>query len=390
MSRESGHDETNVSRGPEPGGLSRPGDALRPDADPDRKTRVGHLSMWSVRRLRRLASRVRQWGQPRALILFYHRVGDLPMDPHSLTVTAAHFQEHLDVLRTRTKPMHLDELIRRTLDGTLPDRAAAVTFDDGYMDNLIVARPLLQRYGVPATVFVTTGYLDGHGEFWWDELERLLLWPGTLPSSLRLDIDGRTSEVSLAETTEYGSEAFDRNRAWRFKGQCDPSPRHRIYRSLWHQLRPLPAHKREKVVSELRMQAGKVAAVRPTHRTLRPEQLVELTDEGLVEVGAHTETHPMLSALAPSVQEQEIRRSKSCLEEILGREVRNFAYPYGGRQDYTPTTVRAVREAGFASACSTSAGLVLRGLDRYELPRVGARDWSGDSLAHRLDEYFNG
>jgi peptidoglycan/xylan/chitin deacetylase (PgdA/CDA1 family) len=284
--------------------------------------------------------------------------------------------------------MHLGELIKGMRDGTLPDRATAVTFDDGYADNLTVALPLLQQHDVPATVFITTGYLNGQREFWWDELERLLLWPGTLPSTLRLRINERIFEWDLAGTGRYGGEAFDRNRAWRVSAKRDPSPRHQIYRSLYCQLRPLPDHEREAVLGELRKQAGTVAAVRPTHRTLRPEELIELADGGLVEVGAHTETHPVLAALAPSAQEQEIRRSKGRLEGILGREVRSFTYPYGSRQDYTSTTIAAVREAGFAFACSTSRGLVFRGTDPYQLPRAVVRDSSGEAFAQRLEECF--
>lgn len=346
--------------------------------------------MPGLSRARLLTRRVRQWGLPRALILLYHRVSDLPTDPHSLAVTSRHFQEHLDVLCARTRPMRLSELIRGMADGTLPDRAAAVTFDDGYSDNLTVARPLLQRYDVPATVFVATGYLNGQREFWWDELERLLLWPGILPSTLRLSINERIFEWDLAGTGEYGGEAFDRNRAWSILDRCDASPRHQIHRSLHQQLRPLPEREREAVLDQLRLQAQMAAAVRPTHRTLRPEELVHLADGELVEVGAHTETHPVLAAITPSAQEHEIRRSKRRLEDILGREVRSFAYPYGGRQDYTSATIAAVREAGFACACSTSRALVFPGTGLYQLPRVVVRDLSGEAFAQRLEECFRG
>jgi peptidoglycan/xylan/chitin deacetylase (PgdA/CDA1 family) len=320
---------------------------------------------------RRVARRVRRWRQPRALILLYHRVYDVPIDPFSLAVTPEHFQEHLDVLGAMTRPIRLGELVRGMRDGTLPDRSVAVTFDDGYADNLTVARSLLHQRRVPATVFIATGQLDGHREFWWDELERLVLELGTL-SGFAVRINEKTFQWDLGETDARS-----------------PSTRQQIYCALHGEIRPLPAAEREAVLTELRTQAGTSATVRPTHRTLRPEEIGDLVDGGLMEVGAHTESHPVLAALSPCAQAQEIRRSKASLENILGREVSSFTYPYGGRQDYTATTVAAVRDAGFDYACSARAGLVSPGMDRYQLARRVVTDCNGDAFARRLEEWFD-
>ncbi len=86
-------------------------------------------------------------------------------------------------------------------------------------------------------------------------------------------------------------------------------------------------------------------------------EIQELANGGLVEIGAHTVTHPVLSRVAKDVQCVEIEQSKASLEQMLGRPVKNFAYPYGGRADYAPESVTAVRKAGFESACSNYPGL---------------------------------
>jgi peptidoglycan/xylan/chitin deacetylase (PgdA/CDA1 family) len=118
--------------------------------------------------------------------------------------------------------------------------------------------------------------------------------------------------------------------------------------------------------------------------------VVRLARGELIEVGAHTVTHSVLSALPAAAQRDEIQRSKAHLEEILGHAVSNFAYPYGTRSDYTAGTVAVVQEAGFASACSNFAGVVRHGTDRFQLPRVLVRNWTGDEFARQLKEWFRG
>src|SRR5437773_7329055 len=150
-----------------------------------------------IGRARQAAHRLTDRFAPKSIILLYHRVADVRPDPWSLCVTPQHFAEHLEVLRQQSRPMHLQQLVSRLRDGNLPRHAVAITFDDGYADNLLQAKPALERYDIPATVFVATGNIEQAHEFWWDELERLLLQPGTLPEELRLSIDGKTYRWEL-------------------------------------------------------------------------------------------------------------------------------------------------------------------------------------------------
>jgi peptidoglycan/xylan/chitin deacetylase (PgdA/CDA1 family) len=138
--------------------------------------------------MRRLRTRLTgRWG----MILLYHRVCESPLDPWQLSVTPRHFAQHLEVIRRKWRPMPLGPLVRALREGQRLERAVAVTFDDGYADNLLAAKPLLERYDIPATVFVATGCLEGGWGFWWDELESLLLRAGELPPTL--DLPGRAS-----------------------------------------------------------------------------------------------------------------------------------------------------------------------------------------------------
>jgi len=306
-----------------------------------------------------------------------------------LAVTPRRFAEHLEVLRQHARPVQLRELSQALHYGNLADRSVVITFDDGYADNLHNAKPLLERHDVPATVFVASGYVGRKREFWWDELDRLLLQPGALPERLQLIVNGNTYQWELGEAAYYTVEDFRRHRGWRAWDKS-PTPRHHLYTSLYEVLRPASEEERRRKLSELRRWTVTAPARRSNHRALSLEEIDKLQEGGLLEVGAHTVTHPVLSALPPVSQRHEIGKSKARLEKILDHPVSSFAYPYGKPRDYTAETVDIVRQAGFACACSGFAGLVRRSSDRFQLPRVYVRNWSGDRLARQLSRWFDG
>ena len=323
----------------------------------------------------------------KALILMYHSVGDLSADPWSLCVTPQHFSEQLEILRKHTRPARLQQLAAALDDGNIAPRTAVVTFDDGYANNLHNAKPLLERYGIAATVFIATGYLGQEREFWWDELESLLLQPGTLPQLFRLTLNGNTHQWELGDEAHYDDELHRSYRFWK-AWQDPPSSRHALYASLWQLLNPLPEGERQSVLNELRAWAGTVSEARSSHRPLSFEEANLLTKGELIEAGSHTVTHSALSGLPPDCQRDEIRRSKAVLEELLGRSVTSFAFPYGRACDYTPETVNLVREAGFTCACVAFEGVIDLNTDRFQLPRVPVLDWDGEEFERHLARWF--
>jgi peptidoglycan/xylan/chitin deacetylase (PgdA/CDA1 family) len=324
----------------------------------------------------------------KGLILLYHRVAELPTDPQLLCVTPQHFAEHLEVLGEYYRPMSLQQVAQGLSNASLLNRAVAVTFDDGYADNLYDAKPLLECYDIPATVFVAAGYIRQNREFWWDELERLLLQPGRLPERLSLTVQGKYHEWRLGEAAFYREAGFERHRRWHVEAIDDPTFRHTLYQTLYRLLRPLPAEERQQVLDSLMDWAGMQPTARPSHRALTPDEVIRLAGGGLVEVGAHTVTHPVLSALATEEQRSEIYSSKVRLEEMEGRPVTSFSYPYGSQSDYTAETVSIVQETGFTCACSNFGDVVWRGTDPFQLPRFLVRDWDGGEFARRLEAWF--
>jgi peptidoglycan/xylan/chitin deacetylase (PgdA/CDA1 family) len=330
-------------------------------------------------------SQARHWLRSRmgapAAILMYHRVTELATDPHLLTVTPRHFGQHLDAIRAIGVPLRLDELVRALEQGRVPRRAVAVTFDDGYADNLDHAKPLLARHDVPATVYVTAGQVGRQREFWWDELDRLLLQPGALPPVLRLSLSGGVREWRLDESRRYTEHDRQRYRDWHIERRDDPGPRQRLFRALFEVLYLLPTEEKWRLLEEVATWASAPPTARPSHRTLTSEELARLAGDGLVDIGAHTMTHPVLATLPPADQRKEIRESKLCLEAMLGKPVASFAYPHGSS---TPHAVASLAQAGFAHACGSRAEAVFRRVERFDLPRLVVRNWDGDSFARWL------
>jgi len=317
-------------------------------------------------------------------VLLYHRVTNVALDPQLLCVSTDHFERHLEIVRRHAQPLSLDDLCDCLTAGALPDRGVVLTFDDGYADNLHEAAPLLDHCAVPATVFVTSGYVGGDREFWWDELERLVLGAPELPSKLELNHNEFTLEFDLqGQPTGNDSAHAD----WNVTRRDDPTPRHTFYRRLFDLLRPMHDGPRTRVLESLANWSGQGRIVRPSHRPMTGDELRALHGGGLVSIGAHTVTHPVLSTLSLDEQWREICESKRSLEGVLGAPVTTFSYPFGTRHDFTADAVRIVEDAGLDLACANTPGLVDAGSPRLALPRFLVRNWDEETFLCKLTEF---
>jgi len=346
------------------------------------------MSVGGVDGARRALRKIRNRVRPGILILVYHRITQLERDPYRLCVTPRHFAEHLEVLQKQHLVISLKDVVNARRSGTVPRRAVVLTFDDGYADNLENASPLLRQYGAPATLFVVSGSIGNEREFWWDELDRILLQPGKLPDELNLKVGGTDRRWSLGSASAFSAGDAARFAAWHLYQKDDPHPRFALFRTMQSLLRSVPGDERWRLLDGLAAWAGVGLAGRVSHRILDREELTKLTEGALVEVGAHTVTHPVLSSLPAFAQRTEIRGSKAMLQEALGGPVTSFAYPHGTRQDYTTESTEIVREEGFACAVSVYFGRVNAWTDLYQLPRVVAEDYDGDEFEKRLNAWL--
>jgi peptidoglycan/xylan/chitin deacetylase (PgdA/CDA1 family) len=310
----------------------------------------------------------------------YHRVVDLERDPWNLAVAPDRFAEHLEIIRRYGVPLSLSELVERVHQQRVPQHGVVLTFDDGYLDNLETAKPLLAEYGIPATVFVTTGKLGRPREFWWDELEQIILGPATLPEELVLTGAGRTQRWVLGAATSADT------RAVRFSSRRgEKGTRRGFFRSVFEFLQPLPHADRDLLLAALADWARVRTTERETHRTISRAQLIELAHGELIEIGAHTVTHPLLSVHPQDVQLREIHGSKEHLEDALRHPVTTFAFPHG---DFDERSVAIARDE-FSGSCTAEPGAVWNGSDPHRLPRWEVRNWDGDEFARRLNRWLS-
>ena len=333
------------------------------------------------RKLNGLIWRVKDLAGPKALILLYHRIADPEIDPHLLCVSPRHFAEQLAVLAQQYTPLTLEQCVAAVGRGRLPRRAAVITFDDGYADNLHAAKPLLERHGLPASLFITTGQISNPREFWWDELEKVFLLPGTLPQHLDMEINGHTYHWNLDGATQYTEEQFRAHCTKQANEGALPSPRLELFHAIHKLLRVLPSGLRTAKMDALLKWSGASCVARPSYRALSSEELAALTRTNLIDFGGHTVTHPQLPDQELAVQQEEIRSGKTTLEQMIGRAVHSFSYPYGF---YSDPTIELVRQCGYSSDCTCSERPTRGDSDLFQLPRFMVRDWDGDEFGRQL------
>lgn len=318
----------------------------------------------------------------RAAVLMYHSVGDVELDPWGLYVSPSNFAEHLEVLGSKATVMPLRDLSAACADNNVQHRSVAITFDDGYVNNLRVAKPLLETAAMPATVFIVNDGVDSPDEYWWDQLLDLLCRPGTLPDRLVLErvSSGGPEEVELGAAANYSHEQWQSDHHYR-EGDGTASPRMQMYHRMWEALIGLCGPEREGALAAISEWANHTPAGRETHRVVSSGQLQELQTSDLIDLGAHTQTHALLPRLDPADQQREINEGKKGLEAMLDEPVDLFSYPFGGHDD---TSVALAREAGFTTAVTTEPVTATARTEPMRMPRFDVKNWTGEEFERRL------
>ena len=267
-----------------------------------------------------------------ARILMYHNFsGSQGNDPDALNVEGLYRQ--FTYLRQHFQVIPLLQLAEQVSSGRKLDRnLVALTIDDGRRSCYEFLFPLLKEFKFSATFFVVSSFIRGEDWIWTDKVIWLSEQPKPPEGLVRGKLDG-------------------------------------VFKSL-NRMRPEERNARVEAMAKS-IDASIPASAPAKYQPCSWSELGEMADSGLMEIGSHTLTHPILSSISDEESWNELTRSKTQIEEGIGRRVNCFCYPNGMPGDYRPSQVQQVEQAGYACSVIAEFGMVHRSGDRYRLPRIG-------------------
>ena len=293
------------------------------------------------------------WRRQELRILTYHRVFDVgdestfPFDPALISASTAAFQEQMEYVAKNFLPISFNDVFA-AIDGhnSLPRRAVVVTFDDGHADTYTHAFPVLRNLGIPAAVFVSTGYVGGRKIFWFDYVSNMLFRCST--TVLRMPgIHDRLNLHDIASRRHTAEIVLD-------------------------YLKGLPDLLRQEKIDWLANALNASINTNDTalSGTLTWEQIREMSTCGY-EFGSHAVTHPILTRLDDAALNWELVESRACIQRQIGKCIDVIAYPEGGPNSFDARVIAAVKRAGYRLGLSYIPGpTYLDSVDRFAVPRL--------------------
>jgi peptidoglycan/xylan/chitin deacetylase (PgdA/CDA1 family) len=300
-----------------------------------------------------------------AIAVMYHRIAKPVSDPWQIAVSPENFEQHLQVLKKNYHVISVPELIRQLKNKKIEKNSVCITFDDAYADNYLFAKPLLEKYELPATFFIATDYIGADKPFWWDELEAIILHSETLPLALSLHIGVESFKFNLAKE-ELSLEDKVKHRSWIWE-ETPPTLRCDLYLEIWKKLKPLKAIEIELILKELADWADYKRGFNAADVAMNNRQLKEMYTSSLFTIGVHTLSHPALAYHSENIQTHEIAACKNVLENLSGLKINTIAYPYG---NYNDITLSVAANEQFSAGFTTQARLLDVSSNLLELGRL--------------------
>jgi len=317
-------------------------------------TLKSHLKHWIYQTIvaSRLPRLLHRTTFPNALvILTYHGVTRTPLEVYNWCfLDELSFRFQIRYLKTHFSVIDLSEAVQQMENGTIDRPTAVITFDDGFQNNYNIAYPILRKAGLPATIFLTTGLVNTEDTVWSCRLARALI---------------RTSRSSF----DWNANSFDLS---------GPNQKAKALRAIQAKLKHFPQPKLLEEIRRISLELGEdpnsPIKDNSPFRMLSHEAITEMAASGLIEFGAHTHSHAILSRLSREEQFSEIKRSLDAIHELSGRPCRFFAYPNGLSQDYDAQSIARLEECGVRASVTAIAGPNGRTTPNMELRRysVGA------------------
>jgi len=299
------------------------------------------------------------WDKP-AVVLAYHRVTHISVDPLEMAVSPEHFDKQMQFLKKNYHVVSIEEFTEYLYKRKrFYPKTVVITFDDGYADNLHEAFPILDQYHLPATFFITTRWIDKDEIPWWDELT-LLCFTRTWPEKIALN--GKTY------LTKNFKDKMNTYQIWM-----------RLFRlSTMHQIKAYLSEIYQQLggtISEIKYQE------KSNYRMLSKNELKQLAKNTHVTIGNHTHDHVALGILALEKQMEEIDTANHILQEITGYPIRYISYPFGSKKwigkkrFYNEDTIKACKQLNMATGLANYYGQVHSNQNPFTIPRILVRNW---------------
>lgn len=278
--------------------------------------------------------------KPPVVVLMYHRVLENNPNNSPLTVTQSNFQQQMTFLKNNFNILRFEDDWN-----TIDKPSIVITFDDGYYDNYLAAKNILEPENIPATFFISTANLtekqDERGMFWWDEI------------ALHKQAFVNHSDMGIEKIGKF--------------------------------LRKSTPENQKKFLSQFRDHYKKPDAIEQNkYRFLTPNELIRLSKCKGVTIGAHTVNHPRLSLLDKDKIRYELFESKETIERIIGKDVNVCSYPYGGYRDINSIAVNTSKELGFDKAATTFFGNCYSWTNLHKIPRIQIEDINIEQFANEI------
>lgn len=325
---------------------------------------VAYFKYWLALLLHRsgLLRIIRRRQADRLLILCYHRVFRDPLAMADyffpgMVISEAMFEQQVRCLAENYQVISLHEAVDRLKSGRRAGGPSVViTFDDGYLDNYLCAYPILRKYHLPATFFLVSGFIGGDSLLWFDKMAHILRHAGDRP------------EVRALLHEHLPAEAADRAVAALTAGGLPLRERIRAVIGL---LKEAPGAAVADLVDALEAAFPEaLQAINRNDGAMTWEMALDMQRHG-IEIGSHTRTHPILTALPPDRLAEELRDSKRELEKRLGTEIPWFCYPNG---NFDAGVQRVLEDFGFRAACSLESGANKNANDLMALKRININE----------------
>jgi peptidoglycan/xylan/chitin deacetylase (PgdA/CDA1 family) len=324
--------------------------------------------------------KIKQALEPKATVLMYHRVADIAVDPWQLAVRPEYFEAQLQVLTKSYHVLPVPELVAALQKKTLKHHTVCLTFDDGYTDNLLFAKPLLEKYGCSATFFIPSAYIGKEQPFWWDALETLLLASPTLPAIFDVAINGKPSAFELGADAVLTPEQTRRHQTWAWP-EAAPDRRCALYLQLWEELKPLPYEEIQTAMHEIRNWSQYTPQFSHDSLPMSAAQLHEMVENPLFRIGLHTATHPALAYHPEDVQYSEMAENKKALQPYQPL----IAFPYG---NYNKSTISVLQRQRIDAGFTTEEKKITPHTNPLCLGRFQVKNWNGADFKKALSKWF--